>query len=378
MRALTILALFGGANAISWTSKLTPRQQAHSSNVPNTLIGRAPADALAPAPAPQTNFTRGPKGDPANDPRFKPFSCGTGEANAASQDLIEVHKALFGEHNHDGGAPGARLRARAAKLRKRDAAVNIDVVIHVVTTTAKEGTIAKDVPEKQVAAINTAYKDTGFTFKLLDTTWTANDAWAIGGTDEDILAMKTALRKGTYSTLNLYFQTDLAGSILGVCSMPSDISDPSKPKAPVDPSFYLDDGCNVNAGTMPGGSIYGYSQGMTAAHETGHWLGLFHVFEGYSCDGDGDLIADTAPQAQSTDGCPVAPNVQDSCSGDVWNAKELEALGAKLPPGVSEGEAKVDNVHNVMDYSTDACYTGFTPMQIQRMKDLWGLYREGR
>ena len=107
MRALTILALFGGANAISWTSKLTPRQQAHSSNVPNTLIGRAPADALAPAPAPQTNFTRGPKGDPANDPRFKPFSCGTGEANAASQDLIEVHKALFGEHNHDGGAPGA-------------------------------------------------------------------------------------------------------------------------------------------------------------------------------------------------------------------------------------------------------------------------------
>ena len=362
MRALPILALLlGGTYAkTSWNARLTPRQELR------TLLTRADAQ-----PQPQTNVTRGPKGDPANDPRFKPFSCGSSEANAASQDLIDVHKALFSEHS--GGAPGARLRARA--LRERSEDVQIEVVIHVVTTKAKEGTIGQDVPAKQVEALNKAYKDTGFAFVLKDATFTTNDAWAIGATDDDILAMKTALRKGTYATLNLYFQSDLAGSILGVCSMPSDISDPSKPAKDVDPSLYVDDGCNVNAGTMPGGSIYGYSAGMTAAHETGHWLGLFHVFEGYSCDGEGDLIADTAPQAQSTDGCPTT---QVSCPGMKWSIAELEKVGGTLPPGVSEGEEMSDNVHNVMDYSTDACYTGFTPMQIQRMKDLWGVYRKGR
>jgi hypothetical protein len=361
MRTIMPLALFGGAHAVSWTQRFSPRAQARTSNVPNTLTSRDET--------PKTNYTR-PK-DPAYDPRFKHFECGTSEFSAASQDLLEVHKALFNDPS--GGAPGARLRART--LRARNEPVTINVAIHIVTTKAKENTIAKDVPEKQVAALNQAYKDTGFAFNLLDTTWTADDLWAVGATDDDTLAMKTALRKGTYQTLNLYFQTDLAGSILGVCSMPSDISDPSKPATlNVDPTTYVDDGCSVNAGTMPGGSIYGYSQGMTAAHETGHWLGLFHVFEGYSCDGDGDLIADTAPQSQSTDGCPVAPNVQDSCLGDVWST----AVGDVLPPGVSEGEVKTDNVHNVMDYSTDACYTGFTPLQVQRMRDLWGLYRKGR
>jgi hypothetical protein len=102
------------------------------------------------------------------------------------------------------------------------------------------------------------------------------------------------------------------------------------------------------------------------------------VFEGYSCDGDGDLIADTAPQSMSTDGCPAPDKVLASCPGGSWKESALEALGVKLPPGVKDGDAMLDNVHNVMDYSTDACYTGFTPLQIQRMKDLWRLYRQDR
>jgi hypothetical protein len=200
--------------------------------------------------------------------------------------------------------------------------------------------------------MNTMYNSVGFAFKLVNTTWTTNNAWAVGaGTDMN--EMKKALRQGTYSTLNIYFQSDLDGSILGTCSMPSQIGDPDSATR-VDPSQYYDDGCSVNSGTMPGGSIYSYSEGMTAVHETGHWLGLFHVFEGYTCNGDGDFIADTPAQSQSTDGCPTTP--QDSCP---------DQLG-------------LDNIHNIMDYSTDACYTGFTGGQVQRMRDMWALYRQGK
>jgi hypothetical protein len=128
--------------------------------------------------------------------------------------------------------------------------------------------------------------------------------------------------------------------------MPSDISDPTKPNIPVDPKTYVDNGYSVKAGTMLGASLYGYSRGMRAIHETGHWFGIFHVFERYSCDGDGDLIRGAARQAISMDRYPVSPP-QDSYPGDKWK-------GADLPLRVKEGDDRVDNI---MDYSTDACYT---------------------
>ena len=56
-----------------------------------------------------------------------------------------------------------------------------------------------------------------------------------------------------------------------------------------------------------------------------------HVFEGLSCSGDGDLVADTNQQSEPSRGCLLN---KDSCSG----AKGL------------------DNVDNYMDYSDDEWY----------------------
>ncbi|KAF5863103.1 hypothetical protein ETB97_010562 [Aspergillus alliaceus] len=189
------------------------------------------------------------------------------------------------------------------------------------------------------------------------------------------MAMKAALRRGNYRTLNIYFHTDLrassgagaratanitnreagalgqpSSSMLGFCTLP----DPSI-NASSSPTSYIKDGCNVLAKTMPGGSLAHYNRGGTAIHEIGHWNGLLHTFEGESCspNNEGDFIADTPQQSTPTEGCPV---LKDSCP-------DL--------PGV-------DAIHNFMDYSSDECYESFTPGQIKRMRSMWFAMREGK
>ena len=40
-----------------------------------------------------------------------------------------------------------------------------------------------------------------------------------------------------------------------------------------------------------------------------------------------------------------------------------------------ENETRLNPVENYMDYSDDACMKQFTPLQVQRMKDMVGYYR---
>ena len=190
--------------------------------------------------------------------------------------------------------------------------------------------------------MNTAYAPANISFRIFPYTFTVNDAWA---TDSDDLSMKQSLRRGTYSSLNIYFQTNLStpsttpnttstSMLLGYCTLPTNITyTPCANCAPVEypPSDYIQDGCNVLAGSMPGGSVYGYNEGKTAVHEVGHWFGLLHTFQGLTCDATlgGDFVDDTPQESVQTSGCPVG---KDSCPQD---------LG-------------LDPINNFMDYSTDA------------------------
>ena len=89
-------------------------------------------------------------------------------------------------------------------------------------------------------------------------------------------------------------------------------------------------------------------------HEMGHYLGLYHTFEGGclndDCLSDGDHVCDTPPD-QSTAGIPCGQTV-NSCTTDTQSG-----LNADLP----------DDTKNFMDYGDVACRHDFTAGQSARM-----------
>jgi len=202
------------------------------------------------------------------------------------------------------------------------AAIEVDLYLHVVTsgTALNQGNAPDSQLAQQVAVLNSDFAPQGIHFNLRGTDRTINSTWA---NDIDPVAMRTALRKGSYSALNVYIEQSMPG-LFGKCTYPTTAS----------PRNIITDGCAVLYSTLPGGTSTNFNLGKTLTHEVGHWFGLFHTFQG-GCTGDGDFIADTPASNSTGRGCP---ETRDSCPND---------------PGF-------DPVHNLMDYSIDKCYTGFS------------------
>ncbi|KAL4898439.1 hypothetical protein BDV59DRAFT_197348 [Aspergillus ambiguus] len=298
---------------------------------------------------------------PAHSVQTRGF-CATGPPNAL---LKAEYQKLQHQASEDGGRPGGGGGGGpSTESRKIETPIEIDTWFHIVSTPANAGLVTDEMIKGQLSALQNAYQGAQISYRLQGVTRHVNESWA-RNTDE--LGMKTALRRGSYRTLNVYFHTDLEHSgsgaargaaaaaaagekVLGFCSLPDPGVNASSPRA-----AYVKDGCDILGHTMPGGPIPHYSRGGTAIHEIGHWNGLLHVFEGDSCQegADGDYIADTPQQGSSTEGCPGQKN---SCP--------------ELP-----GE---DSIHNYMDYSSDDCYEAFTPGQLERMRYMWGAMREGK
>ena len=314
-------------------------------------------------------------------PTYVPITrtCATADP---STNLTSTHRWLQLEEPHENDLYNSSIiQSRLAlPIHARAPILTIPTYFHIIATDSTSSPdqpnyVGEDQLYMQLDYLNTQYAPFGIVFDLLSITRTTNTAWASNQND---LAMKRALRRGTYSALNVYFQSSLQETssgltLLGFCTLPSAGITTATP-----PDSYVDDGCNILSSTIPGGSYSGYNLGGTTVHEVGHFLGLLHTFMDETCSPTsfGDYVADTPQQRVATMGCPSA--AQDSCPESGAPAGWTGAAGQGANPYGPQGYSGLDPKENFMDYSNDVCYRGFTAGQGARAINLFELYREGK
>lgn len=218
------------------------------------------------------------------------------------------------------------------------AVLTIPVVVHIITKTDGTGNISDERIQNQIKVLNEDYAaltgslgENGFNtkiqFKLVDTTRTQNDSWF---NDEDDSVYKAALGRDQNNYCNIYVNS--ASGFLGYAYFPQ-----------------------TNAGTVLDGLVinyeafggrdegsFPYNQGRTTVHEMGHYLAMYHTFQGGStCDNSytgGDLIVDTPAESEAHYSC-----TQTNTCGSA------------------------DPIHNYMNYTPDLCMNRFTSEQANRM-----------
>ncbi len=234
--------------------------------------------------------------------------------------------------------------ANAPKRASKAATTVISTYVHVIRNSSGTGGPTQAQMDNQIAVLNAAYASAGFSFSVVSTDFTNNSTWytATGGTAES--QMKNALRKGTADDLNIYYN-NMGGGLLGWATFPSSYA--SNPKM---------DGVVILYSSLPGGSAAPYNLGDTGTHEVGHWMGLYHTFQG-GCSKQattgGDLVSDTPAERSPAYGCPTGRN---SCANIAGN----------------------DPITNFMDYTDDSCMNNFTAVQSSRMTSMWNTYRLGK
>ena len=265
------------------------------------------------------------------------------QENLTAEKKAELDNAFFSywENNIDG------------PLSKAGGGTVVDVYFHVIVKTAKSaeakkgrpgggggGTVVGDVTDQQIAqqiqVLNQAYSGTGFSFNLVGVERVNNSQYydrCYGGAESK---MKNALAVDETHTLNIYTCNPSSG-ILGYATFPNSYAEDSAMHGVV----LLNE-------SLPGGSAAPYNLGDTATHEVGHYLGLYHTFQG-GCNNPGDYVADTPAESSAAFGCPTG---RDTCSGG----------GA-------------DPILNFMDYTDDACMNQFTSGQEARMQALVAQYK---
>lgn len=279
--------------------------------------------------------------------------CSTRHVDDLEMDEIDREAAsngrALGRQGDGGGAANDAARIYT------NGSIFIPVHFHVVYRSDGVGNINEAWLDAQIAAMNEhfaggdtpAYRapaaNTSFRFVKTSVTRTQNDAWyAAGPGSAAETQMKNALRVGTADDLNFY--TNSGGGYLGWATFPSDYS--SRPKM---------DGVVCYWASLPGSSYVPYNEGDTGTHEVGHWVGLYHTFQG-GCSPTNDGVSDTPSERGPTYGCPT---------------RNLDTCKGKNNPGI-------DPYENFMDYTDDPCMYKFSSGQADRSDSMWATYRAGK
>ncbi len=269
---------------------------------------------------------------------------------APSADPNTLSTAQVRQMQRVAHARWASLSAADRRAARGGAVVRVDVYWHVITRVGGGGNVNNTKIGNQLTVLNRAYKgltapnaaNTSFRFRTAEIERVANNDWYNWANPDvdpsDNNEAKTALHQGNAADLNIYL-ANLGGGLLGYATFPS--SQAGQP---------LLDGVVILNQSVPGGTASPYNRGDTLTHEVGHWLGLFHTFQG-GCNAPGDQVRDTPAQ---------------------FNGDNIFECDPALNTCASAGR---DPVKNFMNYVTDACMNKFTNGQDTRMDRQWAAFR---
>ena len=216
----------------------------------------------------------------------------------------------------------------------------IPVVFHVLTRNNGTGAVSDALINAQIDVLNEDFRamagtngaggtDTRIQFTLAGITRSRSNSWY-----NDSGTYYNSLAWDTTRYLNIY--TNAAGGNLGYAYVPSG-------GGVVGNTW---DRVVLYWPTVGRPAPYGapYNLGRTATHEVGHYLGLYHTFQGgctstSGCNQNGDLICDTNPESQPN----YSPCSRSTCGSP-------------------------DPTNNYMDYSDDVCMNAFSSEQARRMR----------
>lgn len=220
------------------------------------------------------------------------------------------------------------------------APINIPVrFIHIVD--GSTGLISSQQRNAQMQVLNKAFSTHGITFTHADndTVLEDNVDWfRMGHKSAREREAKTQLGQSQESMLNFY--TAAGGGLLGWATFPWELEGDRHM-----------DGVVVAYTSLPGVGQPPYNLGQTSTHEVGHWLGLYHTFQG-GCNAVGDHVGDTVAHSGPNYGKPTVGMRHNACQPD------------QFAP-----------VQNFMNYVDDNWMTHFTKQQALRMRTMIGTFR---